>query len=62
MKRNFPDVEIILGSVEDKINLENAVPEDKPDIIIHAAALKHMEVHSEKQPIEMVNSNIWVKI
>ena len=57
MKRNFPDVEIILGSVEDKINLENAVLKVKPDIIIHAAALKHVDT-SEKQPIEMVNSNI----
>lgn len=57
LKRNFPDVEIILGSVEDKINLENAVLKVKPDIIIHAAALKHVDT-SEKQPIEMVNSNI----
>ena len=57
LKRNFPQVEIILGSVEDKINLENAVLKVKPDIIIHAAALKHVDT-SEKQPIEMVNSNI----
>ena len=57
MKRSFPQVEIILGSVEDKINLENAVLKVKPDIIIHAAALKHVDT-SEKQPIEMVNSNI----
>ena len=57
LKRNFPEVEIILGSVEDKINLENAVLKVKPDIIIHAAALKHVDT-SEKQPIEMVNSNI----
>jgi UDP-N-acetylglucosamine 4,6-dehydratase/5-epimerase len=57
LKRRFPDVEIILGSVEDKFNLENAIIKIKPDIIIHAAALKHVDT-AEKQPIEMVKSNI----
>ena len=42
LKRTFPKVEIILGSVEDKFNLENAVRSVKPDIIIHSAALKHV--------------------
>lgn len=57
LKRTFPKVEIILGSVEDKFNLENAVRSVKPDIIIHSAALKHVD-SAEKQPIEMVKSNI----
>ncbi len=57
LKRAFPKVEIILGSVEDKFNLENSVRLVKPDIIIHAAALKHVD-SAEKQPIEMVKSNI----
>ena len=57
LKRMYPDVEIILGSVEDRHNLENAIFKVKPDIIIHSAALKHVD-SAEKQPIEMVNSNI----
>ena len=57
LKRAFPKVEIILGSVEDEFNLENSVRLVKPDIIIHAAALKHVD-SAEKQPIEMVKSNI----
>ncbi len=57
LKRTFPKVEIILGSVEDEFNLENSIRLVKPDIIIHAAALKHVD-SAEKQPIEMVKSNI----
>lgn len=57
LKRRFSDVEIILGSVEDKLNLENTIIKIQPDIIIHAAALKHVDT-AEKQPIEMVKSNI----
>ena len=34
LKREFPDVDIILGSVEDKLNLEGSVLKEKPDIII----------------------------
>ena len=57
LKRSFPGVEIILGSVENKISLQNAILSVMPDIIIHAAALKHVD-SAEKQPNEMVNSNI----
>lgn len=57
LKRTFPKVEIILGSVEDRLNLENTIVKVKPDIIIHAAALKHVD-SAEKQPMEMVKSNI----
>jgi len=57
LKRAYPGVEIILGSVEDKLNLENILTKIKPDIIIHTAALKHVD-SAEKQPLEMVKSNI----
>ncbi len=57
LKRAYPQVEIILGSVEDRNNLENIILKVKPHIIIHAAALKHVDT-AEKQPIEMVKSNI----
>ena len=46
LKRNFPDVEIILGAVEDKISIMNSIHKHKPDIVIHAAAMKHV-IHGE---------------
>ena len=57
LKRAFPEIDIILGSVEDKHDLNNAMAKTKPQIVIHAAALKHVDT-AEKQPIEMVKSNI----
>ena len=57
LKRMFNKVEIILGCVEDKFTLDNYIKKIKPDIIIHAAAMKHVD-SAEKQPYEMVKSNI----
>ena len=51
------NVEIILGAVEDKISLSNAILKTKPDVIIHAAALKHVDT-GEITPIQTVKSNI----
>ena len=57
LKRMYSDVEIILGSVEDKLTLNNYVKKISPDIIIHAAAIKHVD-SAEKHPYQMVKSNI----
>lgn len=57
LKRNFPDVEIILGAVEDRSALMNSIQKCKPDIVIHAAAMKHVD-SAEKSPIGAVKSNI----
>tara|TARA_A100001201_G_scaffold143629_1_gene146307 strand:+ start:676 stop:1641 length:966 start_codon:yes stop_codon:yes gene_type:complete len=57
LKRSFSNVEIILGAVEDKISLSNAILKTKPDVIIHAAALKHVDT-GEITPIQTVKSNI----
>ena len=57
LKRNFPDVEIILGSVEDKLTLIGHINKIQPDIVIHAAALKHVD-SAEISPIQAVKSNI----
>ena len=57
LKRMYNNVEIILGSVEDTLSLNNCISKIKPDIIIHAAAMKHVD-SAEKQPYEMVKSNI----
>lgn len=57
LKRKFPDVQIILGSVEDKIALHSSISKIKPDIVIHAAAIKHVD-SAEINPIQAIKSNI----
>ncbi len=57
LKRRFPEIEIIIGGVENKFLLTNEVSKIRPDIIIHAAALKHIDT-AEKQPSQAVLSNI----
>lgn len=57
LKRKFPKVDIVLGSIEDKNDYSNLVYNVRPEIIIHSAALKHVNT-AEKQPIELVKSNI----
>ena len=58
LKRGFPDVEIILGSVEDKLALHSNVSRVSPDIIIHAAALKHVD-SAETSPIKQLSRTCW---
>ena len=57
LKRKFDKVEIILGSIEDKLKLSNSIARVNPDVIIHAAALKHVD-SAEISPIQAVKSNI----
>jgi len=57
LKRQFPDIQIILGSVEDYLTLHTTISKIKPDVIIHAAALKHID-SAEISPIQAVKSNI----
>jgi UDP-N-acetylglucosamine 4,6-dehydratase/5-epimerase len=57
LKRQFPDTEIILGSVDDSLTLHTSISKIKPDVIIHAAALKHID-SAEISPIQAVKSNI----
>jgi len=57
LKRRFPDIEIVLGSVEDYPLLASSIVKIKPDIIIHAAALKHVDT-AEKQPQQAILANI----
>jgi len=57
LKRRFPDVQIVLGSIEDQISLTNAMRVFSPDFVIHAAALKHVDT-AEISPIQAVKSNI----
>jgi UDP-N-acetylglucosamine 4,6-dehydratase/5-epimerase len=57
LKREFPEIEIFLGSVEDKSNLETCISNLSIDIILHAAALKHVDT-AEKQPSQAFKANI----
>jgi UDP-N-acetylglucosamine 4,6-dehydratase len=57
LKRNFPEIEILFGSVENSIELNHAIRIAKPKILIHAAALKHVDT-AEKQPSLAIKSNI----
>mgnify|MGYP001200409736 FL=1 len=57
LKRNFPEIEILFGSVENNIELQNAIRIVRPKILIHAAALKHVDT-AEKQPSLAIKSNM----
>jgi len=57
LKRRFPNIEILMGAIEEKNYLTSQIIKIKPDIIIHAAALKHVDT-AEKQPIKAITNNI----
>jgi UDP-N-acetylglucosamine 4,6-dehydratase len=56
--RAFPEVVgQYLGNVEDKETVFRVYEDVKPDIVIHAAAVKHINL-AEKQPIQTCKVNI----
>lgn len=57
LKREFPNVEILIGSIEDIHTLDCAIANLDIDILIHAAALKHVDT-AEKQPSQAVKINL----
>ncbi len=57
LKKHHPNVINIVGAVEEKSALINSFQKIKPDIVIHAAAMKHIDI-AEENPIQCVNSNI----
>lgn len=57
LKRLFPEVEIIIGGIEDLNHLTSEIVRIKPDIVIHAAALKHVDT-AEKQPSRAILINV----
>lgn len=59
IRREFPDVQIstVLGDVRDVTRLEQAVGEFQPDIVIHAAALKHVPL-MERHVCEAILTNV----
>lgn len=59
MQRHFPSVsrQTMLGDVRDKARLHEAMSMAKPDVVIHAAALKHVPL-METNPNEAILTNI----
>ena len=58
LARDYPKMPLqILGNIEDKLTVYRAFEEIKPDIVIHAAAVKHINL-AEEQPIHTCNVNI----
>ena len=58
LSRDYPKIPFqILGNIEDKLTVYRAFEEIKPDIVIHAAAVKHINL-AEEQPIHTCNVNV----
>ena len=59
LRRDFPDLKLIaiLGDVVDKEALQEVVREQKPDVIFHAAAYKHVPL-LENQVLAAVTNNL----
>ncbi|KAB2834559.1 MAG: polysaccharide biosynthesis protein [Caedimonadaceae bacterium] len=56
---HFPDLSIkpVLMDVSDTIRVQKVIQEEKPDIIFHAAALKHVPI-AEQNPNEAILTNV----
>lgn len=57
LKKHYKKVALYIGAIEDKQALTEAVLNTKPDIMIHAAALKRIDI-AEKDPVLAVKINI----
>src|SRR3990167_1649656 len=57
LKQQFSKVELCEGSIEDRENLLKVFSRVKPDIVIHTAALKQIEV-GEKHPAQAIKTNL----
>lgn len=54
---NFHDIETIVGDVMDKFLIDRIFNENRPDIVFHAAAYKHVPI-MEEYPSEAIKVNI----
>ncbi|MDP2910245.1 MAG: polysaccharide biosynthesis protein, partial [bacterium] len=53
----FSEIKYIIGNIQDKIKLDQVITEQKPDVIFHAAAYKHVPLMEENIE-EAVKNNI----
>jgi FlaA1/EpsC-like NDP-sugar epimerase len=57
LKQNYPNVKSFLADIRDLDSMINIFEQVKPDIVIHAAALKHINL-AEENPAKAVEINI----
>jgi len=57
LKREHPEVKSYVGNVEDKGLLLRVFKDVKPDVVVHAAAMKHIDL-METNPIAGCNINV----
>jgi O-antigen biosynthesis protein WbqV len=59
LSRAYPNVtrRMVIGDVRDEVRLEQAMREAEPDVVIHAAALKHVPL-MEQNPNEAILTNV----
>ena len=57
LKRLYPQVKCYVGNIEDKSLLLRVFKEVKPDVVVHAAAMKHIDL-METNPIVGCNVNV----
>ena len=57
LKREFPEVKSYVGNIEDKGLLLRVFKDVRPDVVIHAAAMKHIDL-METNPIAGCNINV----
>lgn len=56
LKQRFPNIETVLGDIKDEETLERAFLMHKPDVVIHAAAVKVVPV-AEKEMLNTFETN-----
>ena len=58
MTQHFPDIRhrAVIGNVRDQVHLERQFAEFKPELVLHAAALKHVPI-AESNPEQAVLTN-----
>lgn len=57
LKQRLPHIDLYLASVENKEAIFGIYDKFRPDIVVHAAAIKHVDL-AEKQPIQTTMVNI----
>ena len=57
LKREHPEVKCYVGNIEDKGLLLRVFKEVKPDVVVHSAAMKHIDL-MEMNPIAGCNVNV----
>ena len=57
LKREHPEVKSYVGNIEDKGLLLRVFKDVKPDVVVHAAAMKHIDL-METNPIAGCNINV----